>query len=165
MHQEYNMSMRDTEKIRKFKSIDLAGVRKLIHKTIDVCYSSIYCAEAVKFFKDWHHDKKILKNAKEGYTIVVEKDNKIIGTGTIVGDEIMRVFVDPAFQKHGIGKLIMLQLEQEAISVGVDIVKLDASLPSKRFYELLGYVLLEETFVEVENKKRLDYYKMQKNLS
>jgi len=158
------MSMRDTEKIRKFKSADLADVRELIYRTIDACYSGIYCAEAVKFFKDWHHDRKILKNAKEGYTIVVEKDNQIIGTGTIVGDEIMRVFVDPAFHKCGVGKLIMRRLERKAVSAGIEVVKLDASLPSKRFYELLGYVLLEETFVEVENNEKLDYYKMKKAL-
>ncbi|OHB83535.1 MAG: hypothetical protein A2Z38_11365 [Planctomycetes bacterium RBG_19FT_COMBO_48_8] len=145
--------------------MDLSGLRELIYKTIDACYSGIYCAEAVKFFKDWHCDEKILKNAKEGYTIVVEKNNQIIGTGTIVGDEIMRVFVNPAFQKRGVGKLIMRRLEQKAVSAGIEVLKLDASLPSKRFYELLGYVLLEETFVEVENNKRLDYYKMQKTLS
>jgi hypothetical protein len=37
-------------------------------------------------------------------------------------------------------------------------------LPSKRFYDSLGYITLEETFLEVENGKRLDYYKMQKSL-
>ncbi len=150
--------------MRKFKKADLADVRELIYKTIDTCYSGIYCAEAVKFFKDWHCDEKILKNAKEGYTIILEKDNQIIGTGTVVGNEIMRVFVDPEFQKRGFGKLIMRELERKAVSAGVDVVKLDASLPSKKFYELLGYVVLEETFLELGNNKRLDYYKMEKTL-
>jgi GNAT superfamily N-acetyltransferase len=151
--------------VREFKKADLADVKSLIHRTIDACYSGIYCAEAVKFFKDWHNDRKILKNAKEGYTIVVEKNNRIIGTGTIVGDEIMRVFVDPAFQKRDFGKLIMHELEQKAVSTGINVVKLDASLPSKKFYELLDYIVLKETFVEVENNKRLDYYKMEKALA
>jgi GNAT superfamily N-acetyltransferase len=151
--------------MRKFKKTDLANVKRLIHKTIDTCYSGIYCAEAVKFFKDWHYDRKILKNAKEGYTIVLEENSRIIGTGTIVGDEIMRVFVDPAFQKRGFGKLIMSELEQKAVSTGIDLVKLDASLPSKKFYESLGYGVLDETFLELEDNKRLDYYKMQKTLT
>ena len=159
------MVKKNSIKIRRFRKTDLADIRNLIYKTIDTCYADFYCVEAIKFFKDWHNDQKILKNAKEGYTIVVEKDNKIIGTGTIVGDEIMRVFVDPVFQKRNFGKLIMRELEQKAVSDGINIVKLDASLPSKRFYELLGYVLLEETFVEVESNKRLDYYKMEKALA
>jgi len=143
----------------------LVDIKSLVHKTIDICYSSVYCAEAVQFFKDWHHDEKILKNAKEGYTVVLEKNNKMVGTGTIVGNEIMRVFVDPRFQKCGIGKLIMSRLEEKALLLGIDVIKLDASIPAKKFYDALGYITLEEAFVELKNNKRLDYYKMQKSLT
>jgi GNAT superfamily N-acetyltransferase len=150
--------------IRKFRPSDLSAVKDLIYNTIDVCYSNVYPQEAVQFFKDWHCDENILKDAKEGYTIVLEKADTIVGTGTVLGDEIKRVFVDPAFQKNGFGKLIMHKLEEKALLQGVSIVKLDASLPSKKFYDLLGYITIEETFLEVENGKRLDYYKMKKPL-
>jgi GNAT superfamily N-acetyltransferase len=150
--------------IREFEKNDLAAVKDLVDKTIDICYSNIYCVEAVKFFKDWHHHDKILKNAKEGYTIILERDGRMVGTGTVVGNEIARVFIEPEFQKCGFGKLIMQKLEEKALSQGINIVKLDASLPSKKFYDLLGYVTLEETFLEVENRKKLHYYKMEKSL-
>ena len=156
------MSKQDNISIRKFKSSDLCIVRSLIQNTIDVCYSNVYSKEAVRFFKDWHCDENVLKDANEGHTIVLERVSRIIGTGTIVGDEIKRVFVDPAFQKNGFGKILMQKLEGKALLAGVGVVKLDASLPSKRFYDSLGYVTLEETFLEVENGKRLDYFKMQK---
>ena len=77
----------------------------------------------------------------------------------------MRVFVVPEFQKLGFGKLIMHNLEEKALSTAITAVTLDASLPSKRFYDSLGYVTLEETFLEVENGKKLDYYKMEKSLT
>ena len=150
--------------IREFNSSDPAAVVDLIHKTIDACYSDYYCAEAVQFFKDWHHNEKILKNAEEGFTIVLEQKGRIVGTGTLVDDEIVRVFVCPSSQKYGFGKLIMRKLEEKALSRCIEVVKLDASLPSKKFYDLLGYVTLEEAFVEVGNNKKLDYYKMQKIL-
>ena len=101
---------------------------------------------------------------KEGYTIVLEQNSQITGTGTIIDDHILRVFVKPEFQKHGFDKLIMQKLEEKALLAGVGIVKLDASLPSKKFYDSLGYTTLEATFLEVENGKRLDYYKMQKSV-
>ncbi|MHC4570620.1 MAG: GNAT family N-acetyltransferase [Planctomycetota bacterium] len=151
--------------IREFKPSDLGAVTSLIHNTIDTCYSEAYPKEAVQFFKDWHCDDRILQQAKEGYTIVLEKNNKIIGTGTVLGDEIMRVFVEPALQKRGLGKLIMQKLEEKALSAAISVVKLCASLPSKKFYDSLGYVTLEETFLEVENGKKLDYYKMEKSLT
>jgi len=149
---------------REFQGTDLGEVRALVDRTIDGCYTGIYCAEAVQFFKDWHHDQKILEHAQNGCTLVVEQNGRIIGTGTIIGDEIVRVFVDPTYQKHGFGKLIMWKLEEKALSNGMDVVRLDASIPSKKFYDLLDYVTLEETFLEVENDKRLDYCKMQKLL-
>jgi GNAT superfamily N-acetyltransferase len=162
--EENEMIEGDDISIREFRSSDLRVVRSLIYDTIDVCYSDAYPKEAVQFFKDWHCDEKILKRADEGYTVVLRKDNQTIGTGTLLSDEIAGVFVDPAFQKRGFGKLIMRKLEEKAFSLGISVVKLDASLPSKRFYDSLGYITLEETFLEVENGKRLDYYKMQKSL-
>ncbi len=159
------MSKQNKVNVREFRSGDLAEVKGLICRTIDKCYSRVYCAEAIKFFKGWHCCLKILQNAEEGYTLILERNGRIVGTGTIVGDEIMRVFLDPVSQKQGFGKLIMCKLEEKAVSNGIDVVKLDASLPSKKFYDLLGYVTLKHTFLEVENNKRLDYYKMQKDLT
>ena len=158
------MSKQDNISIRKFKTCDLDTVRGLIQNTIDVCYSDVYSKEAVRFFKDRHCDENVLKDAKKGHTIVLEKDSRIIGTGTIVGDKIKRLFVEPAFQKNGFGKILMQRLEEKAFLTGVGGVKLNASLPSKKFYDSLGYTTLEETFLEVENGKKLDYYKMKKLL-
>ena len=159
------MSERNDISIREFKSSDLGVIKRLIYHTIDICYSDVYPKEAVQFFKDWHCDKSILKGANEGRTIVLEKNNQIIGTGTIVNDEVVRVFVEPEYQNLGFGKIIMRNLEAKALSQGISIVKLDASLPSKKFYDSLGYSTLQETFLEVENGKRLDYYKMEKSLT
>ena len=158
------MSEQNHISTRVFQSSDLIAVKSLVQITIDACYSKVYPKEAVQFFKDWHCDERILKNAKEGYTILLHQDNRIVGTGTIVDDEVMRVFVDPAFQRRGFGRLIMRKLEKRAVSTGIDVVKLDASLPSKTFYEALGYVTLERTFLEVGNNRRLDFYKMEKAL-
>ena len=159
------MSRSSNPSIRGFVDSDLDMVRDLIQNTIDVCYSGFYSKEAVRFFKDWHCDENVLKDAKEGYMIVLKKDSRIIGTGTFVGDEIKRVFVEPAFQKHGFGYILMQKLEEKTLLASINIVKLDATLLSKKFYDSLDYVTLEETFLEVENSERLDYYKMEKSLT
>jgi len=142
----------------------MSVIKSLMHHTIDVCYSDVYSNEAVIFFKEWHCDENVLKDAREGYMIVLEKNGRIIGTGTIVGNEIKRVFLGSAFQKNGSGKVVMEKLEKKALSAGVGVVKLDASLPSKKFYDSLGYKTVAETFLKVKNSKRLDYYKMTKSL-
>ena len=57
----------------------------------------------------------------------------------------------------------MNKLEDKAISSGINKVKLDASLPSKKFYDSLGYKTCEKTYVKLENSKKLHYYKMDKD--
>jgi GNAT superfamily N-acetyltransferase len=161
---EKKMAKRSNIRIRRFRLDDLPVVRELIYNTIDICYLADYPKEAIKFFKEYHCEENILKGAAEGWTIVLEENNQIIGTGTIIDDHIMRVFVNPKFQKRGLGKLIMNKLEEKAISTGVRAVKLDASLPSKKFYDSLGYATSETTYLEVEHGKKLHYYKMDKVL-
>jgi len=152
-------------RIRRFRKRDLPAVKELIDNTIDICYLADYPKEAVQYFKQYHCDRNILKGAAKGWTIVLEKNNRIIGTGTIIDSHIMRVFVNPKFQKRGLGKLIMNKLEDKAISSEVNKVKLDASLPSKKFYDVLGYKTREKTYVKLENGKKLHYYKMNKGLT
>ncbi len=159
------MTKRTNIRIRQFSRNDLSAVRELICNTIDACYPANYPREAIQFFREYHCDENILKQAKEGWTIVLEKDNRIIATGTIVDDHIMRVFVSPEFQKQGLGKLIMHKLEEKSASAGVTAVKLDASLPSKKFYDSLDYKTCEATHLDVENGKKLHYYKMNKALT
>ena len=80
--------------IREFERPDLAEVRELIYRTIDICYKKDYCPEAIKFFKDWHRDERILKDFEEGYMIVLVENERMIATGTVTDGEIKRVFVE-----------------------------------------------------------------------
>ena len=151
--------------IRRFRSSDLETVRSLIHRTIDSCYSGAYPQEAIAFFKQYHSDERILEGAQQGYTVVLEKSGQIAGTGTIVANHIMRVFIEPGCQRCGYGKRIMQNLEEQACLNGIRKVILDASLVSKKFYDALGYATLRETFIPVRNHQRLDYYEMEKCLT
>lgn len=154
----------DCVRVREYRASDLDAVKRLIHATIDACYPAVYPAEAVAFFKEYHSDEAIAKRAEQGHTLVLEQCGQIIGTGTLVDDHVTAVFVDRSLQKQGLGKRIMTLLEAEARSAGVRSMTLDASLPSKRFYDSLGYVVVEEAFHPVANDKTLDYYRMRKDL-
>jgi citrate lyase synthetase len=148
--------------VREFHETDLFALKSLIQRTLALCYAGHYCPEAVRFFVNYHDERAILRDAREGCIIVFEKAGRIVGTGTLAGNEIKRVFVDPACQHEGVGRLIMEQLENLAAAAGVTRVKLDASLPSRSFYEQLGYAVVEQASRSVENGRRLDFFRMQK---
>jgi GNAT superfamily N-acetyltransferase len=150
--------------IRLFRETDVMSLKSMIHRVIAACYPGHYCMKAVRFFMNYHDEAAIRKDARNGCTVVLDRAGRAIGTGTLVGDEIKRVFVDPMAQRQGIGRRIMKYLEQKARSSGVTTVRLDASLPAKAFYDRLGYVTVETTFLPLENGWRLDYFKMQRSL-
>ena len=152
-------------KLRDFTREDLETVKRLIYKTIEVSYSDVYPEEAIEYFKDYHSGEHILNDAREGSTIILDFSGKIIGTGTLLGTNIRRVFIDPSYQHRGFGKLVMHKLEEQAFANGISILDLSASLVSKRFYDSLGYITQKEDYIPVRNKQKLIYYAVVKKLN
>ncbi len=150
--------------IRVFRKADLMPLKSMIHRTIAVCYPGYYGAEAVRFFMNYHDEQAIRQDARIGCTVVLDKAGRPIGTGTLIGDEIKRLFVDPMAQRRGEGRRLMRYLEGKARSLGIATVRLDASLPSKTFYDKLAYVTVEKTFLPLENGERLEFFRMQRSL-
>jgi citrate lyase synthetase len=136
----------------------------LIQDTIDVSYRKAYPKEAVEFFKNYHSKEQILNDAATGYTVVAECSSKIIGTGSLSGTHIGRVFVSPHQQHRGTGKLIVRELEKKALLETSATLHLEASLVSRRFWESLGFAVQREDYLPVRNGQRLDYYRMTKTL-
>ena len=138
-------------------------MKQLINTTIAISYREAYPLEAIDYFLLYHSVDNILEDADRGCTFVLETD-RIVGTGTLLGPEIKRVFVDPSLHRQGLGALLIEALEHEALNKGIRKISLCASLPSKQFYDTLGYVTDCRTFIPVQKGKRLDYFLMIKNL-
>lgn len=150
--------------VREFRLADLEGVKELISRTIDVCYNGFYLKEVMDYFDMYNWDGNILKAARDGYIIVAETQGRIVGTGSVIGNVILRVFVDPMHQKRGLGKMIMNELESLAAANGVKVVQLRALANAKKFYESLGFSTVDKGLVEVDNDRYLEYYQMEKKL-
>ena len=58
----------------------------------------------------------------------------------------------------------MQDLEEEARQRGVTETELSVSLPSKRFYEGLGYEMVEERSKDVGEGQQLNFWKAKKLL-
>jgi RimJ/RimL family protein N-acetyltransferase len=156
------MSAQDPIRLREFRASDLEALLRLIHDTIDVSYFPAYPARAIQFFKAFHSETNILERHQKGEILILEKDGKPIGTGSLVGSDILGVFVHPRFQHQGYGKGIMKELEKRAALNAVGEIVLSVSLPSKRFYESLGYEMTASRSIDVGESQRLDYWEAKK---
>ena len=151
--------------IRKFNEEVLQSLYRLIQNTIDISYHEAYPREAIEFFKDYHSKEQILNDAATGYTVIAECNSEVLGTGTLFGTNIRRVFVSQLIQHRGIGKLIVQELERRASVEKIAVLDLEASLVSRQFWESLGFVVQKEDYVPVRNGQKLCYYKMVKTLN
>jgi ribosomal protein S18 acetylase RimI-like enzyme len=105
-----------------------------------------------------------MERYRSGMIFVVEEDADIIGTGSFVNGEILGVFINPDLQGKGYGKSLMLILEKTAAFAGFSEVTLAVSLPSKGFYEGLGYNIMEECSIDVGNGEYLTYWSARKSV-
>ncbi len=150
--------------VRTFQPDDLAEVSALIHRTIDASYAGVYPPLAIAHFHEHHADYTIVAEAESGHIVVVERDGRMVATGTLVGDEVSRVYVEPERQGQGIGTAIMEALEARAREEGLTDVVLYASVVAKPFYDRLGYVVSEEGERDCGQGQMLRWYRMAKRL-
>ncbi|RON72685.1 GNAT family N-acetyltransferase [Pseudomonas fluorescens] len=87
--------------------------------------------------------------AEDGYYTLMDKHfylgcigGEPVATGMLDLDnnEIGAIFVYPQFMQRGIGKRLLVHLEQLARELGLEQVKLDATLNAADFYRLYGFV-------------------------
>ena len=149
---------------RLFRNSDLSSLHTLICDTINTSYSGVYPDRAVQYFKEYHSNDKILERSRAGVILIIERAGSIVATGSLVGNEILGVFVRTDSQGLGCGKRIMRELENRAKEQGIPEIILNVSLPSRRFYEKLEYEILPECSYDVGEGQYLNYWPGRKTL-
>ena len=152
-------------KIRPFHPDDLDALHGLIQETIEISYAKAYPPRAVAFFKDFHGKEEILERGQAGTVLVVEQDGALVATGSLIDGEIFGVFVHPDVQGAGLGKTLMELLEEKARASGSEEFLLSVSLPSKKFYEGLGYEIVQDCSRDLGAGERLNFWKARKRLA
>lgn len=142
---------------------DIETVKKIVHETINAVYPGYYPQEVIKFFLDYHNEGNITQDILSGNVYLLVEDEKYIGTGTIVGEYMNRVYVLPMYQGQGYGAKMMTFIEDK-ISEEHDKVLIDSSLPALKMYIRRGYSFIEYKEDIVGLGQVLCYQVMQKNI-
>ncbi len=132
---------------------------QIASETIKMVYPKYYPSGAVSFFLDLHNENRVkaAMNTEEVY--LLEINNVVVGTGSIRGNEICRLFILPKYQGKGYGSK-MMDLLEEKIFKKYEEVKADASFPAESMYFKRGYQIQSYERIETENKDVLCYHTM-----
>ena len=132
--------------IRRFKDTDAKKVSNLIIETMKKSNSSDYPKKLLEDFIKEQTPEKITEWAKWTHFYVVEDNNKIIGCGAIGAywgkeDEssLFKIFIHPKYQGMGIGRMIVLKLEDDEFAKRANRIEVPASITAVEFYKKMGY--------------------------
>ena len=153
------------KRLQRFrKETDLISVRKLIHKTIESCYTAYYEDRPIHFIKEFYNNENITEHADHGYMLVYFVDGKLVGTGALIKHRINSLFIDPTIQGRGIGKRIMYSLLCEAEKQNIKVLELQCPPGAMTFFQKLGFQVISEEVVWVESIYPMTMYSMEKRL-
>ncbi|MEE3425859.1 MAG: GNAT family N-acetyltransferase [Erysipelotrichaceae bacterium] len=136
-------------------------VSEITQTTIRTVYPRYYPAGAVEFFSAHHSMDRIVSDIENGFVYILLVDGSPVGTVTISGNHINRLFVLPDHQRQGLGKALM-DFAESKIFEDFDAIELDASLPAKKIYLKRGYVDEEYHIIEADGGDHLCYDVMRK---
>ena len=100
------------------------------------------------------------------FHVMVLDNHKAVGVGRLqfnTADEaqIRYMAVDRDYERRGIGRMIVTELENEAKHNNIRSVVLDAREPAVGFYRNLGYGIEAKSYVLFDE---IQHYRMKKNL-
>ena len=149
--------------IRIANEFDFEYVKRITQTTIKAVYPKYYPSGAVQFFCDHHSDEKILEDIKANRVYLIENEENEVGTVTICGNEINRLFVLTKYQHMGYGRALM-DFAEKMISKETDTSVLDASLPAKKIYLLRGYKETAYNIIKTDNGDYLCFDVMERHI-
>lgn len=148
--------------IQKAALHDLEAVCRITQHTIRTVYPHYYPPGAVDYFSRHHHTEAVAADIANGAVYLCISDTgEAVGTVTLRGNEICRLFVLPEHQGKGFGRAL-LDFAEAKIAERRDTVIIDASLPAKAIYLKRGYIGTAYHTIETGNGDYLCYDFMEK---
>lgn len=132
------------------------AVQTITAQTIRTIYPHYYPSGAVEFFLAHHNEERIAADIASGIVFLLIEGHTPVGTVTLRGNEICRLFVLPEYQGKGYGRALLDFAETE-IRLHYPQIVLDASLPAKAIYLKRGYVPCEFHTIDTPNGDKLCY--------
>lgn len=95
---------------------------------------------------------------------MTEENGALLATGTLLGTNVRRMFVDPSAQGRGLGQALLSRIEEHACVLDLTALDLSSSLPARDFYLHHGYSIDSEETISLPGGEVLRFYAMSKTL-
>ncbi|MFX0020714.1 MAG: GNAT family N-acetyltransferase [Candidatus Hermodarchaeota archaeon] len=131
------------EIIREVRKTDRKKCIEIILTNLREVNSKNYSSKFIKYLVK-SYSKNFMKRSGI-YTIIIEKEGEIIGTGSLSDlGQIRDVFIMVSNHRKGFGTKLMKNLEIEAKRKKMDKLFLYSAISAEIFYQNLGYINIDQ---------------------
>ncbi|MCC5656143.1 GNAT family N-acetyltransferase [Nostoc sp. XA010] len=146
-------------RLRIYEIADTKEIMKLFYDTVHEVNIHDYTQEQVDAWAPAQMDIDVwIKGLGSKFTYVAEEQDKIIGFGELEANgHIDRFYCHKDFQRKGIGKKILEQVESKANSLGIEKLFVEASITAKIFFESQNFIVVKQQEVERRGQKLINF--------
>lgn len=152
--------------ITEAKQTDIKDITTLFYETIQEINSKDYPKDEIDDWSSWREDiDRWAEEIEKFYFIVAKIDNKIVGIASLSADGYLDLlFVHKDFQRNGVAKNLLSEIEKKASEQQNDLIFSDVSITAKGFFEKYGFKV-EKQQMKKSKEKELINFKMTKKMT
>ncbi|WEJ03751.1 GNAT family acetyltransferase [Pseudomonas sp. FJ2-5-13] len=125
--------------VRLAQPSDAEGISEVILAALHSSNARDYPADVIARVASNFTPDAVLALLQRRVVLVATTDQLIVATAALDGNVVRSVFVNPALQGQGIGRLLMIEIELRAREAGVTVLSVPSSLTAQAFYAKLGF--------------------------
>ena len=152
-------------KIRTYEISDTKKIVKLFYDTVHEVNIRDYTKAQVDAWAPGATDiQNWRQSSSSKFTFVAVEGDTIAGFGELERNgHIDRFYSHKDFQRQGVGRLILKQIESKAKDLGINKLFTEASITARPFFESQGFMVIRKQEVERRGQKFINF-PMEKNI-
>jgi GNAT superfamily N-acetyltransferase len=133
--------------IRRATEEDAEAIGDVHRRSIRELCAALYPPEVIEAWarprEPGHYSRRI---RDKDFFVAEDEGARLVGFGVLSREtrEVEAVYVHPEVKRRGVGLKLLRTLEELARALGIETLRLNASLNGVPFYERAGYVWLEQ---------------------
>ncbi len=144
--------------IKPYEEKHLKEVVNLFTNTVHNVNKKDYTKEQLNAWASKNIDLKAWENRlKTSNTYLCMIEDEIVGFYVFEDDYIDCFYVHHKYQGFKVGRFMLEQIIKNANNHDIKILKVDASITAKPFFEKLGFKELKKNYVKRENQTLINY--------
>lgn len=132
--------------VRTAQPADAEGISQVILAALHSSNARDYPADVIARVASNFSPDAVLALLQRRVVLVAVQGQVIVATAALDGNVVRSVFVNPALQGQGIGRLLMIEIELRAREAGVTVLSVPSSLTAEPFYTTLGFHTVRDVY-------------------